>query len=170
MGKFVCYTCKKEGHVITNCPSVTKENLAIENVTIDVDQNAKYFKETRLMGIWNYVGFVTRADTIIEQCQVGTKASEDNIDDLKKLIGDYSDCFALNLSELGRARDFEMHMELVTNKIVTHRPYGLAYSERVRVQKQIDELKKAGIVEESISDFASPIVVVKKTGEERICV
>lgn len=89
---------------------------------------------------------MTRADTIIEQCQVGTKASEDNIDDLKKLIGDYSDCFALNLSELGCTRDFEMYIELVKNEVVAHRPYRLAYSERVRVQKQIDELKKAGIV------------------------
>ncbi|GJQ67529.1 hypothetical protein Trydic_g8341 [Trypoxylus dichotomus] len=64
-----------------------------------------------------------------------------------------------------------MKIELVKDEVVTQRPYRLSYSESVRVQKQIDELKTAGIIEESASEFARPIVIVKrKTGEDRICI
>ncbi|KAK9739656.1 Reverse transcriptase (RNA-dependent DNA polymerase) [Popillia japonica] len=51
------------------------------------------------------------------------------------------------------------------------RPYRLGHYERLRVREQIEELKIAGIVEDSCSEYASPILIVrKKNGEERICI
>jgi hypothetical protein len=52
-----------------------------------------------------------------------------------------------------------------------YRPQRLAYAERLQVQQIVRELLQAGIVRESHSEYASPIVLVKKkNGESRMCV
>ncbi|XP_026467803.1 uncharacterized protein LOC113371390 [Ctenocephalides felis] len=47
----------------------------------------------------------------------------------------------------------------------------MSYGEREKLRVMIQDLKNAGIVVDSTSDFASPILIVKKkTGDERICI
>ncbi|KAK9729921.1 hypothetical protein QE152_g15651 [Popillia japonica] len=113
----------------------------------------------------------SRVQKIMDECHLGARLSEDDVGQLRNLIEEYHDCFALSIGELGCVNHYEMKLQLTTDEPITHRPYRLSYAERMRVLKQIEELKAAGIVEESISEYASPIVIVKKkNGEERICV
>ncbi|KAK9731330.1 RNase H-like domain found in reverse transcriptase [Popillia japonica] len=59
----------------------------------------------------------------------------------------------------------------VLNVEVTYRPYRLGHYERLRVREQIEELKIARIVEDLCSEYASPILIVrKKNGDKRICI
>lgn len=52
-----------------------------------------------------------------------------------------------------------------------YRPYRLSYYERERVRSTVDDLKNANFVEDSNSEYASPILLVKKkTGDIRMCV
>lgn len=54
---------------------------------------------------------------------------------------------------------------------VAYHPRRLAYEERVQVKKIINDLMSNGIIRESQSEYASPIVLVKKkNGELRLCV
>lgn len=54
---------------------------------------------------------------------------------------------------------------------VAYRPRRLAYAERIKVQEIVSELLKDGIIRESSSAYASPIVLVKKkNGELRMCI
>lgn len=90
---------------------------------------------------------------------------------LKQLIDEYRDCFAMNLSELGHTTVTAMDIQLNDNNPVVYRPYRLGHTERNEVRLMVDDLLKHNIIRESISPYASPIIVVKKkTGDKRLCV
>jgi hypothetical protein len=54
---------------------------------------------------------------------------------------------------------------------VVYRPYRLAHIEREKTKVMIKEMLHSGIITESDSPYASPIILVqKKTGDKRLCV
>lgn len=106
-----------------------------------------------------------------EDIKTGPGLNGDQRDRLYLLLQNYRDCFATNLSEIGCAIDVEMKIDLVDNRPVVYRPYRLSHYERERVRETIDDLLQNDIIQESKSDYASPILMVKKkTGEYRLCV
>ncbi|CAD7001655.1 unnamed protein product [Ceratitis capitata] len=65
----------------------------------------------------------------------------------------------------------EMQLTLTNEKPFACAPRRLSYSEKVELQKIIDEYLAKGYIRPSESEFVSPIVLVKKkTGELRLCV
>ena len=88
-----------------------------------------------------------------------------------EILNSYRDCFAQNMSELGKTNIAEIEIELTSSTPVYYRPYRLSYSEREKVKDIVNELKENGIIRDSNSPFASPILLVrKKNGETRMCV
>lgn len=86
--------------------------------------------------------------------------------ELLNILTEFRDCFAMNLKELGCAKNFECVIETSTDEPITFRPYRLSHSERQTVREMIEELKSAGVVVDSNSSYASPILLVKKkTGD-----
>lgn len=64
-----------------------------------------------------------------------------------------------------------MNIELTDPQPVVYRPYRLSHSERAEVRDMTKELTECGIIRESHSPFASPIILVKKkTGDKRLCI
>ena len=55
-------------------------------------------------------------------------------------------------------------IELTENNLVRSRPYPLPYAKRENFKKEIQDMLSLGIIRESNSPFASPIVIVKKKG------
>lgn len=91
--------------------------------------------------------------------------------ELPKILNEYRDCFALKLQEIGCAADTEMNLAVTSEKPITYRPYKMAYSERPKVKKMIRELKDADLIRDSTSEYASPIILVRKpNGDQRLCV
>lgn len=65
----------------------------------------------------------------------------------------------------------QLHIRLKTNKVIYYRPYRLAPIEREKVKQIIDDLLKKKIIKESESEFASPVLLVKKKdGSDRLCI
>lgn len=65
----------------------------------------------------------------------------------------------------------ELKIKLKIDKTVYYRPYRLAPIEREKVKEILKELLAEEIIRESDSDFASPILLVrKKDGSDRMCV
>lgn len=90
---------------------------------------------------------------------------------LVDLLLKYKDCFSSSLKDLGFTTVNEMVIRLKDNEPVVYRPYRLALPDRQLVQKMVQEMLDTGIVSDSCSPYASPIVLVqKKTGEKRLCV
>jgi len=70
-----------------------------------------------------------------------------------------------------RETDIRMTIILKDEEPVYQKARRLSQYEKNIVNTQIDEWKREGIVRESVSDFASPVVLVKKkNGSHRLCV
>lgn len=70
-----------------------------------------------------------------------------------------------------RFNGYAMKIKLTSDRPVYSNPRRLSYGEKVEVQKTVDELLRQGIIQQSDSPYASPIVLVrKKSGELRMCV
>ena len=80
---------------------------------------------------------------------------------LLQLLNEYRECFAENSNELGVTHDVEMYIKLSEDKPITYRRYRLApkTGESSRCGSRALD---SGIVEESDSPYASPILLKKK--------
>ena len=69
----------------------------------------------------------------------------------------------------GKTNMIEHKIELTDNNPIKSRPYPLPYAMRKILKKEIEDMLSLGIIRESNSPFASPIVIVKKDGSDRNC-
>lgn len=105
------------------------------------------------------------------QVRIGDGVSELDKQRLLDLLKKYQHCFASSLKELGCTNKTEMHIELNSTRPVVYRPYRLSHHERGKVRSMVEEMLDAGVVKESLSEYASPILLVrKKDGSMRMCV
>ncbi|KAK9727837.1 Reverse transcriptase (RNA-dependent DNA polymerase) [Popillia japonica] len=144
-------------------------NIPVINVTgreIEVKEDEKMFRGVQCEEVAEIVSCINqvreeenRKPLTREEINLNPNVNDKDESNLIKILNDYRDCFAKNLQELGR--NWEYHPQ----------PYRLSYAEREKVRCMVDELKHAGIVVDSTSAYASPILIVKKkTGDERMCV
>lgn len=103
--------------------------------------------------------------------QCGSEITVEQKLELQKLLSKFKDCFSSGLNDIGFTTAGEMVIELNDNEPVVYRPYRMSHGERSMVRDMVQEMLDAGIVQESSSPYASPIVLVKKkTGDRRLCV
>ncbi|UYV79818.1 hypothetical protein LAZ67_18000779, partial [Cordylochernes scorpioides] len=88
------------------------------------------------------------------------------------VVNEYRDCFALGMEELGCTDVTKMDIKEVDgSKPVCLRPYKTTASEREAIREIVREWKDNGIVTETRSPYASPVLLVrKKTGDHRLVV
>jgi hypothetical protein len=106
-----------------------------------------------------------------EKVRLGDKVALGDKCRLMSILKKYNHCFASDLRSLGKTDITLMNIELKNQRPIVYRPYRLSHHERDKVQKMVGEILEAGIVRESVSEFASPIILVrKKDGRDRMCV
>ena len=98
------------------------------------------------------------------------------------LIDWYGDVFAKNKYDIGRVTEYEAHIKLSENRYVakkpyrcSKKPYRCSLDDQKEIENQITELLKHGMIEQSVSPFASPVTLAyKKEGDKkeknRMCV
>ncbi|KAL0902831.1 hypothetical protein ABMA27_000613 [Loxostege sticticalis] len=112
-----------------------------------------------------------KQDIIKKELVTGEGLNVEDRTRLENLLIEYSSCFSFGLSDLGLTNLTEMSITLKDSTPVVYRPYRLAYSERNKVKEMVQDMLDSGIIEESESAYASPIILVqKKTGDQRLCV
>lgn len=90
---------------------------------------------------------------------------------LNEVFSKYPRVIAKDLSTLGQTSCVELDIELTTNKPVYQRPYRMSESEKEITRELVDDLLKNGIIRESSSPYASPVILVDKpNGEKRLCI
>ena len=63
------------------------------------------------------------------------------------------------------------NIELTTNSPIRARPYPIPYAKRHDVENEVQALLETGVIEPAMSDYNSPIVLVKKKdGTNRFCI
>lgn len=90
---------------------------------------------------------------------------------LMDLVNEYRDCFALNINELGCTGLTEMELHEVEGSVpVVCRPYKTTAADREAIAEIVQDWKKHGIVVETESQYASPVILVKQGDKNRLCV
>lgn len=116
----------------------------------------------------------TRPEIFTINVMRDTNAMDENISHLRDehrcIIGELIENYRPSKS-LTRELDIKMTITLRDDEPVYQKARRLSQSERDIVNAQIDEWERQGIVRPSFSDFASPVVLVKKKdGSHRLCV
>lgn len=106
----------------------------------------------------------------MQMIQCGPSVTEHEKGELVELLNLYRMCFAFSLNELGCTNTIEMDIVDDGNPVVC-KPYRTSLSERETISRIVQEWKDAGIVTETRSAYASPVLLVpKKDGEPRLVI
>lgn len=92
--------------------------------------------------------------------------------EIKNLITENETLFARNRYDVGTFTEQEAHIKLLENKFVARKPYKCSMQDQIEIQKQVAELLKVGLIEESCSPYAAPVTMAfrKAEGEKnRMC-
>lgn len=90
---------------------------------------------------------------------------------LKQKLSERSNVFSLTDWDVGLAKDVEHTIRLSDSRPFRQRSRRLTPADIDDVRKHLQELLRAGIIKESRSPYASPIVIVrKKNGTIRMCI
>ena len=141
----------------------------LQNGGIGILYHARTYRSTRThRPISNYIT-VEDIDDAFYQMDL------EKLDDpmIKSLLGEYPDIFIDELpSGLPPKRTIDHAIETGTARPTNKNPYPLS-SQQLREQaKQVDDLLKRGLIQESVSPWGAPVLfVAKKTpGEWRMCI
>lgn len=146
-----------------------------------------FFQENAVFARGERVQVVNRINDILPDVCLTSDVSVDHIDETHLRIGDsvptdlkhklinllqrYKRCFANDLNGLGCTGVTEMQIEINSQRPIVYRPYRLSHHERGQVRDMISEMLDAGVIRESKSNYASPIILVKKKdGKTRLCI
>ena len=83
-------------------------------------------------------------------------------EDFNELCKKYDDIMSKNSGDIGKTMLVEMEIDTGNHPPPASKPYTLPLKHYEWVQREIETLEKAGIIERSISPWASPIVIVPK--------
>ena len=87
---------------------------------------------------------------------------------VKRLVREFDDRFT---PQPGMTDIVQHQVKLTCNAPVQCKPYQLPYATRQELKKDIRKMLDLGIIRESKSPYASPVVIVKKAdGSNRVCV
>jgi predicted aspartyl protease len=90
---------------------------------------------------------------------------------VEELLLKYRHVFANTDSELGRTSAIKHKIDTGDNPPCRARPYRVGPVQRKIIEEKIDEMLEQGIISESNSEYASPIVLVKKSDSSwRFCI
>ncbi len=145
---------------------------------------ARQIYHLNLLKKWNEVEPVMLATVIGSEEDLGPEASPkvpsltlapggdhlapSQLTDLARLQREFADVFS---PRPGRTNLIQHHIETEPGVVVRSRPYRLPEHKKKVVQSELEAMLEMGVIEESRSDWANPIVLVPKTdGSVRFCV
>ena len=80
----------------------------------------------------------------------------------EEMCDHHPEAFSKNNKDIGRTTLIEMEIDTGDSLPVAQNPYTLPLKHHKWVRKEIETLEKAGIIERSLSPWASPVIVVPK--------
>ncbi|KAL7301911.1 hypothetical protein TKK_0005508 [Trichogramma kaykai] len=107
-----------------------------------------------------------------EEIDVGQDQPAEVIQDLVRIINKYRDCVALNMSKLGCALGIEVEINEKSDATpVNCKPYRSSVLEREKMREILQEWREAGVIRDTTSPYANPVMLVpKKNGDSRLVV
>ena len=88
--------------------------------------------------------------------------TEETWDKFEEMCDRHPDAFSKNNKDIGRTTLIEMEIDMGDSLPIAQNPYTLPLKHHEWVRKEIETLEKAGVIERSLSSWASPVIVVPK--------
>ena len=88
--------------------------------------------------------------------------SEETREKFEEMCDRHPEAFSKNNKDIGRTTLIEMEIDTGDSLPVAQNPYTLPLKHHEWVRKEIETLEKAGVIERSLSPWASPVIVVPK--------
>lgn len=105
-----------------------------------------------------------------DQLQVNTPLQGKDLEILMSVIRDFTKFLISGTAETTVSTG-KMEIKLTSPVPVVYRPYKLSYQEKLKVREITKDLLDKGVIRRSNSEYASPIILVKKRdGSDRLCV
>lgn len=100
------------------------------------------------------------------------KFGDDLPKDVEQKLKDLTHKYSAVFTDIpGTCRLVEHHINLTSDTPVRSKPYPIPYHMREKLKDDIDEMLRLGVIRESDSPYASPVVIVpKKDGTNRVCI
>lgn len=110
-------------------------------------------------------------DEQLDSLNINPDLPPEEISKIRELLRSYGHVFAWSPMDLKVCPRFTYTIDTGNATPIHQSPYRHSLAERMEIQRQVEQMIAAGIVEPSQSAWASPIVLVpKKTGDIRLCV
>ncbi|GBO44171.1 Retrovirus-related Pol polyprotein from transposon 412 [Araneus ventricosus] len=137
---------------------------------IELCSNVKV--KERMQNSNNLDNFKEKVPIILSEINIDSNIENERKQELVQLLNEYRDCFALNISELGSTNLTKMDIkEVEGSKPVCMKPYKTNAPERAAIKEIVREWRENGIVSDTRSPYASPVLLLKKkTGENRLVI
>ena len=134
---------------------------------------------------WNDINEVIESDFLISPGDIypnrkvlleDADIKEDTKKSFEQLCEDQSEAFSKNNKDIGKTQVIEMEIDTGDSLPVAQSPYTLPLKHYDWVRQEIETLEKAGVIERSLSPWASPVIVVPKKSapdeplRRRLCV
>uniref|UniRef100_A0A2S2R528 RNA-directed DNA polymerase n=1 Tax=Sipha flava TaxID=143950 RepID=A0A2S2R528_9HEMI len=113
-----------------------------------------------------------RSPITLLDINVGSQSTIAQREQLISLLNQYRDTFAKNLTELGCTNVLAMDIVETEGSVpVSQRPYRTSPSDRQIIFNILSEWRSCGLISDSTSPYASPVLLANKaSGEKRLCV
>jgi transposase InsO family protein len=98
------------------------------------------------------------------------RLTDEEREQVRTLLYTYADCFSISDDEMSVTDTAEHIIELTSDRPIKIPPRRLALAKREIVKREIDKWLKLGIIRESNSPYAAPIVLVERNGKSRLCI
>ncbi|XP_044574028.1 uncharacterized protein LOC123258220 [Drosophila ananassae] len=90
---------------------------------------------------------------------------------MNQLLSKFEDVFSTRLQGIGKTNIVQAKIDVESNQVVSQPPYRIPEPKKEVVAKMLDELLQQDIIQQSTSEYASPVVLIKKpNGSDRLCV
>eukprot|EP01088_Endostelium_zonatum_P000425 TRINITY_DN1069_c0_g2_i14.p1 TRINITY_DN1069_c0_g2~~TRINITY_DN1069_c0_g2_i14.p1 ORF type:complete len:1095 (-),score=232.18 TRINITY_DN1069_c0_g2_i14:2084-5368(-) len=146
----------------TSSEKELKEEINVVETTNTNDENKSEEDKTKEKELIN----------IIKQKLEDTELNDKEKDELRNLILKYKEIFNNNLLEGGKVTKYPCKIKVKEDaQPVYTRRYNYSEKEHQIIDQEVEKLKKANIIEDSVSPWESPVVIVKKSdGSARFCI
>ena len=96
---------------------------------------------------------------------IGRQLNSKQQAELEALLSKFSD---VTKNSPGHTTLAEHQIKTGSSPPIRQLPYRLAHAYRDTIKRELDEMQKCGVIESSSSEWASPMVLVKKDGTMRL--
>ena len=120
---------------------------------------------------WNEISEVVESDFLISPGDIypsrkvelkDAEVSPETLQKFEDLCDKHQDAFSKNNQDIGKTQLIEMEIDTGNSVPLAQSPYTLPLKHYDWVRKEIETLEKAGVIERSLSPWASPVIVVPK--------